>query len=319
MLKNKTFKVTWNYISQTTFMYGSKVSFSNGEVTFINPLMPSGLPIHEWLMLKQFSKYKSAPSLPILRRGQHYKLHFDFDATPAGSVYFIIIFYNKNGTKLSTEIVKSNSITIQYPDEVYAYKIKMMNAASTSLIFRCLTITEMTHQDDLEYKSMRVTKIGDDQYGNDRINVIIAEPSDAYPTISNDFLKPFGHVWLVERWMDDNIEENIKQLKNDLQSQDTLKAINLISYGSKSNVFATYVAQHLDCKVYRTSHEDDDLKDWFKEHVPGNHELKDTNVEVYFKEEQDNHLNYMSRLMNPVRFLDYLDVSKLNGGEVNET
>ncbi|MEI5742900.1 hypothetical protein ACO1JG_17515, partial [Staphylococcus aureus] len=28
---------------------------------------------------------------------------------------------------------------------------------------------------------------------------------------------------------------------------------------------------------------------------------------------------YMSRLMNPVRFLDYLDVSKLNGGEVNET
>ncbi len=24
MLKNKTFKVTWNYISQTTFMYGSK-------------------------------------------------------------------------------------------------------------------------------------------------------------------------------------------------------------------------------------------------------------------------------------------------------
>ncbi|MGL3974545.1 accessory Sec system protein Asp3, partial [Staphylococcus aureus] len=42
MLKNKTFKVTWNYISQTTFMYGSKVSFSNGEVTFINPLMPSG-------------------------------------------------------------------------------------------------------------------------------------------------------------------------------------------------------------------------------------------------------------------------------------
>ncbi|MDT4111810.1 hypothetical protein RPP97_13170, partial [Staphylococcus aureus] len=24
-------------------------------------------------------------------------------------------------------------------------------------------------------------------------------------------------------------------------------------------------------------------------------------------------------LMNPVRFLDYLDVSKLNGGEVNET
>ncbi|HHW9498614.1 TPA: accessory Sec system protein Asp3, partial [Staphylococcus aureus] len=182
----------------------------------------------------------------------------------------------------------------------YAYKIKMMNAASTSLIFRCLTITEMTHQDDLEYKSMRVTKIGDDQYGNDRINVIIAEPSDAYPTISNDFLKPFGHVWLVERWMDDNIEENIKQLKNDLQSQDTIKAINLISYGSKSNVFATYVAQHLDCKVYRTSHEDDDLKDWFKEHVPGNHELKDTNVDVYFKEEQDNHLNYMSRLMNPV-------------------
>ena len=73
---------------------------------------------------------------------------------------------------------------------------------------------------------------------------------------------------LVERWMDDNIEENIKQPKNDLQSQDTLTAINLISYGSKSNVFATYVAQHLDCKVYRTSHEDDDLKEWFYRTCP---------------------------------------------------
>ncbi len=45
---------------------------------------------------------------------------------------------------------------------------------------------------------------------------------------SNDFLKLFGHVWLVERWMDDDIKENIKQLKDDLQSQDTLTAINLI-------------------------------------------------------------------------------------------
>ncbi|MDN8713292.1 accessory Sec system protein Asp3, partial [Staphylococcus aureus] len=80
---------------------------------------------------------------------------------------------------------------------------------------------------------------------------------------------------------------NIKQLNDDLKSQDTLTAINLIRYGSKSNVFATYVAQHLDCKVYRTSHEDDDLKEWLKEHVPGNHELKDTNVDVYFKEDQD--------------------------------
>lgn len=57
---------------------------------------------------------------------------------------------------------------------------------------------------DLEYKSSGLTKIDDNQYGNDRINVIIAEPSDTYPTISNDFLKLFGHVWLVERWMDDD-------------------------------------------------------------------------------------------------------------------
>lgn len=187
MLKNKTFKVTWNYISQTTFMYGSKVSFSNGEVTFVNPLMPSGLPIHEWLMLKQFSKYKSAPSLPILRRGQRYHMHFDFDATPSNSVYFIIIFYNKNGTKLSTEIVKSRNITMQYPEEAYAYKIKMMNAASTALTFRSLTITEITHQADLEYKGMQVTKIGDDQDENEVLNVIITEPSDTYPTVTNDF------------------------------------------------------------------------------------------------------------------------------------
>ncbi len=60
----------------------------------------------------------------------------------------------------------------------------------------------MTHQDDLEYKSMRVNEQRPlTILGNDMINVIIAEPSDTYPTISNDFLKLFGHVWLVERWI----------------------------------------------------------------------------------------------------------------------
>ncbi|HHV8921126.1 TPA: accessory Sec system protein Asp3 [Staphylococcus aureus] len=319
MLKNKTFKVTWNYISQTTFMYGSKVSFSNGEVTFVNPLMPSGLPIHEWLMLKQFSKYKSAPSLPILRRGQRYHMHFDFDATPSNSVYFIIIFYNKNGTKLSTEIVKSREITMQYPEEAYAYKIKMMNAASTALTFRSLTITEITHQADLENKGMQIKKIINVQEDNEILNVIITEPSDTYPTVTNDFLKAFDCVWVVDYWMDNDIEMNIIQLYHEIRNHNEYKTINIISHGPKSNVFATNLSKKLQCKLYRTSHEDDDLKEWLKEHVPGNHEHKDINIEVYFKEEQDNHLNYMSRLMNPVRFLDYLDVSKLNGGKVNET
>lgn len=85
------------------------------------------------------------------------------------------------------------------------------------------------------------------------------------------------------------------------------------------NNMAQLIEEKFQAMIAQQIHEDDDLKEWLKEHVPGNHELKDTNVEVYFKEEQDNHLNYMSRLMNPVRFLDYLDVSKLNGGEVNET
>lgn len=61
--------------------------------------------------------------------------------------------------------------------------------------------------------------------------------------------------------------------------------INLISYGLKLNVFVIYVVQYLDCKVYCISYEDDDLKEWFKEYVLGNYELKDINVEVYFKEE----------------------------------
>lgn len=319
MLKNKTFKVTWNYISQTTFMYGSKVSFSNGEVTFVNPLMPSGLPIHEWLMLKQFSKYKSAPSLPILRRGQCYHIHFDFDATPSHSVYFIIIFYNKNGTKLSTEIVKSRNITMQYPEEAYAYKIKMMNAASTALTFRSLTITEITHQADLEYKGMQIKKTRNVQDDNEILNVIITEPSDTYPTATNDFLKIFDCVWAVDYWMDNDIGMNFIQLYQELRNQNEYNTINIISHGPKSNVFATNLSKKLQCKLYRTSHEDEDMKTWLNNHVLGNNESNDVNEVVYFKEADDVHLSYMSRLMNPVRFLTYLDVSKLNGGEAHET
>ncbi len=33
-------------------------------------------------------------------------------------------------------------------------------------------------------------------------------------------------------------------------------------------MFLQLMSLTLDCKVYRTSHEDDDLKEWLTEHVP---------------------------------------------------
>ncbi|MGW9987219.1 accessory Sec system protein Asp3 [Staphylococcus cohnii] len=144
MNQNKRFNITWKKVHKNTFMYGAKLRFNNNFVSMDNSLMPSGMVIHEWNMLSNYTTNKQVPSLPLLKKGNNYKIKFDYDVIPERSVYFKIILYKKNGEKIKTMIIEDDDIEFEYPKDAYSYKIELMNAGFQHLQFY-RTIIEDQH------------------------------------------------------------------------------------------------------------------------------------------------------------------------------
>ena len=144
MNQNKRFDITWKKIHKNTFMYGAKLKFNNNFVSMDNSLMPSGMVIHEWNMLSNYTTNKQVPSLPLLKKGNNYKIKFDYDVIPEKSVYFKIVLYKKNGEKIKTMIIEDDDSEFEYPKDAYSYKIELMNAGFQHLQFY-RTIIEDQH------------------------------------------------------------------------------------------------------------------------------------------------------------------------------
>ncbi|NJH99381.1 accessory Sec system protein Asp3, partial [Staphylococcus hyicus] len=54
--------------------------------------------------------------------------------------YFKIIFKRRNGTVADMRIIQQNEVAITYPYEAFSYELQMINAASTYVCFRKITI-----------------------------------------------------------------------------------------------------------------------------------------------------------------------------------
>ncbi|COP76787.1 accessory secretory protein Asp3 [Streptococcus pneumoniae] len=93
-------------------------------------------------MLSSYTTNKQVPSLPLLKKGNNYKIRFDYDVTPERSVYFKIVLYKKNGEKIKTMIIEDDDIEFEYPKDAYSYKIELMNAGFQHLQFRRIIIED---------------------------------------------------------------------------------------------------------------------------------------------------------------------------------
>ncbi|UXS29353.1 accessory Sec system protein Asp3 [Staphylococcus delphini] len=141
--------ILWRHTHQHTYQYGATIQFHPQGTYFKNQLMPSGLQIHAWTMTTHFDQEGRTPSLPILKRGHHYRLTFEVSATPAHSVYFVVTFYRKNDTEISQLMINEAQKDFEYPKEAYRYDIRMMNTACHHLMFRRIVLTELeTHHEN---------------------------------------------------------------------------------------------------------------------------------------------------------------------------
>lgn len=313
MAKNNAFKIYWTQVNHTTFMYGSEVQFNSHTTQFINPMMPSGIIIHEWLMKANYFKDRIIPALPILRHNAIYELQMNYNVTPQNSVYFKIIFYRKNETILDTIIIKSKHIEFTFPEEAHTYKIQLMNSGLEQIIFYNMTIKEkeiIKSLDELTFSNI--------QNENELIkvrNIIITEPSlIPQNSLIQDSYSHIENVIVIDNWFNENVIENIQKILDYSQILQKNYKVNFIGYSAKSNAIVNTIRKMNNLESYTTFHKTKDmfLIEQLKTFDASSTENNGIN-HIYVTESIElEDLKLIQNVMNQSKYLKYLNKFLLN-------
>ncbi|PCF64363.1 accessory Sec system protein Asp3 [Staphylococcus intermedius] len=311
IMANRTHTIKWKTIHQDTFMYGSKVTFHPCVTEFENPLMPSGLPIHKWRMLTNFSRDKDTPQLPILKRQHTYRFDFDYSVTPEQSVYFIFICLGKNGEEMERHIVKEKQVDIIFPEGAYSYEIKLMNAGAERLLFREMTITPLNEKEkpDMVISDV-INEISDGNYKN----IIIIEPTTFnYESVIRS-VKHLNNVITVDQWWQGDLSSNIKKMCDYFAPLCQKSEVHFVGFGAKSNVIAQILGNLLESQTFRTTHDDSAILREMSEDLATHHVINNQTV-IYDADYHHKDIpNYLADFINPVTKLNELDTFVLNDG-----
>lgn len=321
MKNNSYYRVYWTQINHTTFMNGSQVKFKPYKTEFINPLMPSGTLIHEWLMMASYYKDRVIPTLPILKKGTDYELQLEYKTIPENSIYLKIVFYRKNDTILDTCVIRNKDFEFTFPKEAHSYKIQLFNAGIEKIIFNHITIKEKGAS--IAVEKLDVSTIYNENEKINVRNIIIVEPSfipqnnlmkEAYDHIDN--------VVIVNNWYNEDIFANLKEIIKFIQKVKQSHKVNIIGYGSKSNSVASTLGKILNIASFVTFHDNKDV--FLKRNLIEILRIKDheipNNPHMYVTEvNKIESLKMVENRVNQSRYLKYLNELLLNNEVFYET
>ncbi len=130
-----------NFENNRTYYYGSLIRRQGQDIFFENLRYPSGIIIKSWSSRTNYQSDRRVPELPLLLPGATYHLKQDVIAEPADTVYFLIQFFNRQDDEIAWVVLKNGQESFCYPEEAFAYTIKMMNAGCDRLHFSKLTLS----------------------------------------------------------------------------------------------------------------------------------------------------------------------------------
>ncbi|MCS4487340.1 accessory Sec system protein Asp3 [Staphylococcus americanisciuri] len=293
-MQNKGSIIRWTDITSNTFMYGSHLKLYDNAVVFENVLMPSGEIIHQWKMMTYYPSDKRIPRLPLLKNGQTYCFQFDYDVFPVGSVYFKVIFKRRNGEEVDVVMVEDKVVTITYPTDAFSYEIQLINAAANSLTFRSIRIMKSTQQLETE-QSLYLSEMIQTDDEADTLNIVLV----ASEGLIKDTIKKLRNVILVNDWNSDDFNKIVDCLQPLQQDY----SLNFIGYTKAGSHMAYALAAYMTETAWVTH--DDSL-----------HKEAGMTLEVFGNKLLPDHtLSLVSSLLHPSRYLNALDVDRLNGGD----
>ncbi|MGW7935019.1 accessory Sec system protein Asp3 [Staphylococcus xylosus] len=321
MTENNYFEVFWKQINASTFMYGTKLSFKNGVTSFESPLMPSGIIIQDWVMKTSYALDKELPTLPILKRGKDYIFQFNYEVEPNHAVYFKIIFYGKNGAVLTTQIVKEEVIKVTYPEKADTYKVQMINAAAQSIKFQSILISE-NNNNNLNQVSPEISELFNANPHKYVRNLIFVEPSQLldFP-LTQSAIAHLENVVIINNWSN-SIMANLLMIENYINQIADEYEVNLISYGPKGNALVLNLNHLVQVQSFITTDKDMRFNQQLQSQTNKDIEYTQVTAEIYFdpKNEAGNVVDsVVSTVLNPSRYLQHLDITRMNHGGTNET
>lgn len=318
--------IYWNNFTTNSYLYGSIIKFKSKDyVHFKNLRMPSGKDINEWTSQTNHQSHKYIPQLPVLKKGKLYKIYINADTVPKNSIYLRILFYDRYEKIISETVIRSNEDIFTYPEDTYSYKIQVMNAGCSELIFHYLELTECV--DRFDKKSFIVSDIINKNENSTKLNVIFLEPKqNKFEELDRSLLENYCNVVLISSKIHNAHIYCYKFLFEDINNifnQNGYKSINFYGNGEFSNIAAVqykylfenskaYITDAIQNyekyqKILENSYIDEKLiyKNYWNEQVN-----RDSSIYIYDCKYQNEESIFAKFYNNNYRILELLEIEK---------
>ena len=135
--------VRWGSPHSAASLYGTALTMrASGQIHLVNHLMPSGTTIQEWYSFTDYQSVRDAPTLPLLHRGQAYRLDPSIESSPPDSVIFDIRYFDRFDGLVRTDVLYPPSYEFDYPADCHHYTIRLLNGGCDELSFSSFTLVE---------------------------------------------------------------------------------------------------------------------------------------------------------------------------------
>lgn len=302
--------IKWKHFSQEMYSYGSKVDFQKQIISFDNPLMPPSFEIKRWYSRTNFQAKRQTPTLPVLNRGEKYRLIVDAESYPENSFYIRVLFFNRFGKQTGFKFLKTKDATFTYPKDAYSYDIAILNAGCEKLEFHSMVLKSLDDTSESFTLSAKKQKPS----SSAKVNFIFVEDpedllydKDIFSEVINN-LRDVVFIADTDGELSMLNQETEKFIVDVIYSQGE-DGVNFFSYGPKGNFATRYYCETLKLGQVFSSQEFYDTPTY---HALLSHQgISLDDVEELIKTDTGEHLNQqtdyplaiVSSLVHPLRML----------------
>lgn len=233
--------ITWDPREDETYLNGSQISLSEGEVTFENELMSPGKPLVTWYSQQNYQANRNLAKLPLLTRGQTYQLKLVATVEPRQTLYLKVSFYSRFGEVLQTAFIKDLQGEFEYPKDAYEYRLELINAGAKKVNFKYLILA----QAKLDLQSGYCVQTGSSL--GSKIAIVFAEPDlraliTTEPKADTVIFSAYGPRAYFELSVDEKIADLAAKAEQ----------LAFIGNGALSNAAAAYYSDKYQQKLLMT-------------------------------------------------------------------
>ncbi|HFR3425447.1 TPA: accessory Sec system protein Asp3 [Streptococcus suis] len=301
--------IKWNHFAQDSYSYGSQIDFDKELITFENALMPPSFEVKKWYSRTNFQAKRQTPTLPLLKKGESYQLVLDAEAYPQGSLYMHLVFFDRFGQELGSEILKDKQSIFTYPKDAYAYEISLVNAGCKRLVFHSILLqSTFSPQEDVTFLEEKCNPTSPA-----RLNIVFLEHSeDLYyeKDLFTECVNRLGDVIFISDRAENvsMFHPQTEQFIMDCLAKYSEATVYLFAYGPKGNLVASYYDEKIKSAglfVSPVFEPEETYRSQLKEQGISLHNAEDLIKRASRKHEKSGDISegFVSSLVHPLRLL----------------